>query len=46
MGFDDYIGGADLQVEKMHKGDAVEKWFPITQHKAEAGEVLVRIKLH
>jgi hypothetical protein len=45
FGFDDYVGGADIGVHTMVKGQSIEKWIPITQHTQSAGSVLVRIKI-
>jgi len=45
FGFDDYVGGGDVNVQNMKKGETVEKWVPITQHTQSAGSVLLRITL-
>ena len=46
FGFDDYIGGGDLGVHTMQKGETIKKWVPITQHTQPAGTVLCRITIH
>lgn len=45
FGFDDYVGGGDVGVHTMKKGQTVEKWVPVTQHTNAAGSVLLRITL-
>ena len=46
FGFDDYIGGGDLGVHTLKKGETIKKWVPITQHTQPAGTVLCRITIH
>jgi len=45
MGFDDYVGGTDLDVRSLKKGETGKMWVDITQHTQPAGSVLLQVTL-